>query len=390
MSNEKKGKQESKASEATKKIPSAEKVSSQRSEKKRRQSHDATQRVSQYNMAVGLADWLKSVGVEANSAKVYEKVLNDRQYKTMFDLVEAQPSREDLLRYGLEDDRNMLVFLKGLRDASAEFDRKKSSKGSKTKSGDIIALNVGGAHYQTRRDTLLSLPNTYFTKLLAGKEAEATSEFFIDRDGAKFEPILNYLRDVKDHYLLNKIDPVEAVFYSLPLPPLVLVMHNTRQEMRAIVNRVHDELAGDLQALLESRPINQDFVLLPIISQVEWLNLIHHHTPLESACKQVMFEHLHPKINSLFWSEFREAFKELRLSFEILHERVDTLSAYTMKVHYIGVSRSDVPFTFDKTGTGALLVCDVRDSAVLQGTLQSPRNTGLQSKASMLNLSGHK
>lgn len=59
MSNEKKGKQESKASEATKKIPSAEKVSSQRSEKKRRQSHDATQRVSQYNMAVGLADWLK-------------------------------------------------------------------------------------------------------------------------------------------------------------------------------------------------------------------------------------------------------------------------------------------------------------------------------------------
>lgn len=71
-----------------------------------------------------------SVGVEANSAKVYEKVLNDRQYKTMFDLVEAQPSREDLLRYGLEDDRNMLVFLKGLRDASAEFDRKKSSKGT--------------------------------------------------------------------------------------------------------------------------------------------------------------------------------------------------------------------------------------------------------------------
>jgi hypothetical protein len=59
---------------------------------------------------------------------------------------------------------------------------------------DIVTLNVGGTRYQTRRDSLLSLPGTYFTKLLAGREGEATAEFFIDRDGAKFGPILNYLR----------------------------------------------------------------------------------------------------------------------------------------------------------------------------------------------------
>jgi hypothetical protein len=67
--------------------------------------------------------------VDAKVAKVYEKALMDRQYKTMFDLIEAQPSRDDMLRYGLEDDRNLLLFFKGLRDASSDFDRKKPAKG---------------------------------------------------------------------------------------------------------------------------------------------------------------------------------------------------------------------------------------------------------------------
>src|SRR5690348_10977750 len=106
-----------------------------------------------------------------------------------------------------------------------------------------------------------------------------------------------------------------------------------------------------------------------------------------------MFEHLHPKINCAFWMEFREAFKELRLSFDIMHERVDTLSGYTMKVHYIGVPRNEMPFAFDKAGSGALLVLDVKDALAQQqqSATVSPRgnsSTGLQTKPSMLNLTG--
>lgn len=61
---------------------------------------------------------------------VYEKLLNDRQYKTIFDLVEAQPSVQDMVRYGVEDDRNLLLFVKALNEATLDFDRKKAKKGT--------------------------------------------------------------------------------------------------------------------------------------------------------------------------------------------------------------------------------------------------------------------
>lgn len=79
----------------------------------------------------------------------------------------------------------------------------------------IIKLNVGGKRFETLRSTLLSVEGTYFSGLLKDCE-NPNEEYFIDRDGEKFGQILRFLRGDRDVC----IDPVEAMYYSLPLPSL--------------------------------------------------------------------------------------------------------------------------------------------------------------------------
>uniref|UniRef100_A0A3Q3VLB4 BTB/POZ domain-containing protein KCTD3 n=1 Tax=Mola mola TaxID=94237 RepID=A0A3Q3VLB4_MOLML len=49
--------------------------------------------------------------------------------------------------------------------------------------GDIIQLNVGGTRFSTSRQTLMWIPDSFFSRLI-----------FIDRDPTAFAPILNFLR----------------------------------------------------------------------------------------------------------------------------------------------------------------------------------------------------
>lgn len=37
-----------------------------------------------------------------------------------------------------------------------------------------------------------------------------------------------------NHYLLNAVDPVEAVFYKLPIQPLFQTLENEKQQTRAL------------------------------------------------------------------------------------------------------------------------------------------------------------
>jgi hypothetical protein len=87
---------------------------------------------------------------------------------------------------------------------------------------ETVKLNVGGRRFETLRSTLLSVPGTYFHGLLDCQPAE---EYFIDRDGEKFAPILNYLRGARNEW----IDPEEAGFYALPMP----------------TNELHKRIQGD-------------------------------------------------------------------------------------------------------------------------------------------------
>ncbi|RDD44923.1 BTB/POZ domain-containing protein KCTD3 [Trichoplax sp. H2] len=88
----------------------------------------------------------------------------------------------------------------------------------------IIKLNVGGKRFQTSKQTLTWIPNTFFTCLLDGRIPtlkDENGDIFIDRDPDAFIPILNYLR-TKEIDLRNiGLSTVkhEAEFYGIT--PLV-------------------------------------------------------------------------------------------------------------------------------------------------------------------------
>lgn len=63
--------------------------------------------------------------------------------------------------------------------------------------GEIIQLNVGGTRFSTSRQTLMWIPDSFFSSLLSGRIStlrDETEAIFIDRDPTAFAPILNFLR----------------------------------------------------------------------------------------------------------------------------------------------------------------------------------------------------
>uniref|UniRef100_A0A8C9XBF0 BTB/POZ domain-containing protein KCTD3 n=1 Tax=Sander lucioperca TaxID=283035 RepID=A0A8C9XBF0_SANLU len=93
-----------------------------------------------------------------------------------------------------------------------------------TRSGDIIHLNVGGKRFSTSRQTLMWVPDSFFSSLLSGRIStlkDETGAIFIDRDPSLFATILNFLRtkelyprSISVHMLMH-----EAEFYGIT--PLV-------------------------------------------------------------------------------------------------------------------------------------------------------------------------
>ncbi|MEE6473924.1 hypothetical protein FKM82_010213 [Ascaphus truei] len=64
-------------------------------------------------------------------------------------------------------------------------------------SGEITQLNVGGTRFSTSRQTLMWIPDSFFSSLLSGRIStlrDETGAIFIDRDPTAFAPILNFLR----------------------------------------------------------------------------------------------------------------------------------------------------------------------------------------------------
>ncbi|XP_059927964.1 BTB/POZ domain-containing protein KCTD3-like [Gadus macrocephalus] len=90
--------------------------------------------------------------------------------------------------------------------------------------GEIIQLNVGGTRFSTSRQTLIWVPDSFFSSLLSGRIStlrDETGAIFIDRDPTAFAPILNFLR-TKELDLRGMTISVlrhEAEFYGIT--PLV-------------------------------------------------------------------------------------------------------------------------------------------------------------------------
>uniref|UniRef100_A0A8C9FWK0 Potassium channel regulator n=1 Tax=Pavo cristatus TaxID=9049 RepID=A0A8C9FWK0_PAVCR len=94
---------------------------------------------------------------------------------------------------------------------------------------EVVALSVGGVRFVTRPCTLLQFPESRLARMLAGDDPEfklVNGEFFVDRDGALFTYIMDFLRtlqvslpaDFSDFQRLRR----EAEFYELyPLAELL-------------------------------------------------------------------------------------------------------------------------------------------------------------------------
>lgn len=86
---------------------------------------------------------------------------------------------------------------------------------------DIVNLNVGGQKFSTSRQTLCSVPDSFFSSLISGRIPTCRDEqgyIFIDRDPKYFSIILNFLRTRELN--LTGIDSLqslknEAEFYSI-------------------------------------------------------------------------------------------------------------------------------------------------------------------------------
>mmetsp|Transcript_8789 Transcript_8789/g.27167 ORF Transcript_8789/g.27167 Transcript_8789/m.27167 type:complete len:688 (+) Transcript_8789:111-2174(+) len=62
----------------------------------------------------------------------------------------------------------------------------------KRQRSSVVALNVGGVHYSTSRESLMKCH--YFQVLLGGDFAEPSDEVFVDRDGELFQHLLKFMR----------------------------------------------------------------------------------------------------------------------------------------------------------------------------------------------------
>uniref|UniRef100_A0A6B2LUW2 BTB domain-containing protein n=1 Tax=Arcella intermedia TaxID=1963864 RepID=A0A6B2LUW2_9EUKA len=83
---------------------------------------------------------------------------------------------------------------------------------------NIIIINTGGQVFQTNETTLSAIPDTYFIDMLKTKPY-ADGSYFIDRNKAIFEEILDFLRDGSIYIPEDTRDILklkqEALFYKL-------------------------------------------------------------------------------------------------------------------------------------------------------------------------------
>ena len=128
-------------------------------------------------------DRLKDLDWRAAALAAAEKEAADREAA-----VEEERSQLDVERERLDADEARF------RDEAARVDEL-----SRTSCGDNkVRLDVGGSIYATTTQTLRRYPNSLLALMFSGRhelQREPDGSYFIDRDGAHFRYVLNFLRD---------------------------------------------------------------------------------------------------------------------------------------------------------------------------------------------------
>nr|XP_048278265.1 potassium channel regulatory protein [Myodes glareolus] len=119
-----------------------------------------------------------------------------------------------------------------------------NEKPGRMNSEDLVTLNVGGKLFTTRLSTLKQFPTSRLAGIVDGRDPEfktVNGQIFVDRDGALFSFILDFLRnhelllpsDFSDYLRLQR----EALFYELD--SLVELLSQHLLQSRPALMEVH-------------------------------------------------------------------------------------------------------------------------------------------------------
>ena len=168
-----------------------------------------------------------------------------KQIKQIVSSVQQEEERLKAQRQAIQTDRAaMEAELKSktekLDQERATFEAEKKSVAATNQSlKSKVKLNVGGSTYDTSRTTLTSVPGSMLEAWFSGRHAleedKEDGRIFIDRDGAAFKLVLEYLRSPTKFTLegLSKREVASCLaefeYYQLPspvppVPPLDLKM----------------------------------------------------------------------------------------------------------------------------------------------------------------------
>ena len=118
-------------------------------------------------------------------------------------------------------------------------------------SGDIVELNVGGSVFTTTFATLTSRSDSLFSRMFSsplGVQRDRKGRIFIDRSGALFAYVLDFLRtgqflSLPSH--LRRAVEEEMLFYSIPLEESdTVISDSVLASLVASVAQQHHDLAN--------------------------------------------------------------------------------------------------------------------------------------------------
>jgi hypothetical protein len=75
---------------------------------------------------------------------------------------------------------------------------------AKNETSKVIRLNVGGTRYEVSRSLMEMYPDTMLARMISDEwSSEDDQEVFIDRNGPRFQYVLDYMRDQKTTLAMN-------------------------------------------------------------------------------------------------------------------------------------------------------------------------------------------